>query len=176
MTQLTPINIHHITHTLLQLISQQNWSRFESVYMTVCVAVIVTRNDKGVSSHWCRPRFGKEGGEASERVEDERQELFWEAVILWCGHLSHLRLETGASRWPFGTYSACVCTSVCADASISDSAGVSLNAFVVLCEGAVCTGVCHLNIRLWVWVSVLDGLTGLWLCHSVLPDDVCPPT
>lgn len=53
----------------------------------------------------------KDGGPAvRDREEDERGELFWEAVILWCGQPSHLWLEAGAPRGSEDTKSSHMCT------------------------------------------------------------------
>lgn len=126
---------------------------------SVCVCVCGCHHHKDVSSRWRWGSLWEKGEGKRRRGEDEREELFWEAVILWCGHVSLVWLKTGCALTLRYTHSAWECVCVCVFL-FQITLCLWISSFVLLCKCAVCLGVTHLNRHLSVSV--------LGLCH-------CPP-
>lgn len=78
MTQLRPIETHHITHFASFSLEARSGHAVPLSY--VCAAVIVRRHDKDVSSQFASGE--KEENRYRDTEGDEREELFSEAVIL----------------------------------------------------------------------------------------------
>lgn len=135
----------------------------------LCVPVVCVsgcHHHKDVSSRWWWGLLWERGKGKRRRGEDEREELFWEAVILWCGHVSLLWLKTGCALTLRYKHSAWECVCVCTSVFLFQiTLCLWICSFVLLCKCAVCLGVTHLNSHLSVSV--------LGLCHSDLPA-VCP--